>query len=146
MDKLHYDIDINAPREKVWQILWNDDTYRKWAAAFYPGSFMETDWKEGSKVLFLGPDRSGMVSKLNKKVDNEYMSFTHLGELHKGVEDLTSDRVKAFAGLQENYTLKDMDGKTRLSIDMDANEEFKKMFEGMWPKAIQIIKELSEAN
>ncbi len=146
MDKLHYDIDINAPREKVWQILWNDDTYRKWTAAFHPGSFAESDWNEGSKILFLGPDRSGMVSRIAKKVDNEYMSFEHLGELNKGVEDLTSDRVKAFAGSHENYTLKEVDGKTRLSMDMDVNEEFKKMFEGMWPKALQSIQELSEAN
>src|SRR5690348_4411565 len=113
MDKLHYDIDINAPREKVWQILWNDDTYRKWTEAFHPGSFAESDWNEGSKILFLGPDRNGMVARIAKKVDNEFMSFEHLGELHKGVEDLTSDRVKAFAGAHENYTLKDVNGKTR---------------------------------
>lgn len=146
MDKLNYDIDINAPREKVWQILWNDDTYRKWTEAFHPGSFAESDWNEGSKILFLGPDRNGMVARIAKKVDNEFMSFQHLGELHKGVEDLTSDRVKAFAGAHENYTLKDVDGKTRLTLDMDVNEEFKKMFEGIWPKALQSIKELSESN
>jgi uncharacterized protein YndB with AHSA1/START domain len=29
---------IDAPREKVWDILWADDTYQKWTAAFCEGS------------------------------------------------------------------------------------------------------------
>ena len=61
-----------------------------------------------------------------------------------GVEDTTSDRVKVWAGALENYTFIYKNGKTELVVDMDINEEFKEMFEGMWPKALQKLKSLCE--
>ena len=57
MKKLNFTTKIDAPKEKVWNTLWNDATYRAWTSAFAEGSFAETDnWKEGSKVLFLDPN------------------------------------------------------------------------------------------
>lgn len=44
----------------------------------------------------------------------------------------------------ENYTFKNKDGKTELLVDMDINDEYKEMFEDMWPKALQKLKEISE--
>jgi hypothetical protein len=52
--------------------------------------------------------------------------------------------VKQWAGSLENYTFKNKDGKTELLVDMDINDEYKEMFEGMWPKALQKLKEISE--
>ncbi len=66
MEKVQFKTTINAPREKVWQVLWNDATYREWTAAFQEGSYAETDWKKGSKVLFWMGNGSGMVSALLK--------------------------------------------------------------------------------
>ncbi len=147
MERLKFDITIDAPREKVWQVLWNDDTYRQWTEAFTPGSHMVTDLQEGSKVLFLGPDKSGMVSRIAKKVDNEYMAFEHLGEVTGGVEDTTSDKVKMWAGSIEDYKLTDNNGKTDLHIEVDGGEgEMLEMFKSMWPKALAKLKEISEAN
>ncbi|MEX0968196.1 MAG: hypothetical protein WD077_13225 [Bacteroidia bacterium] len=42
-------IGINAPKEKVWNVLLQDETYRIWTSAFEPTSYAVTDWKEGSK-------------------------------------------------------------------------------------------------
>lgn len=64
MATLHFETRINASRKKVWDVLWNDDTYPKWTAAFMPGSYAESDWKEGSKILFLDPERNGMLSMI----------------------------------------------------------------------------------
>ena len=50
MERKEFTIDINAPREKVWDVLWQDDSYRKWTSVFSEGSHAETDWKKGSKV------------------------------------------------------------------------------------------------
>ncbi|MEI9809230.1 MAG: SRPBCC domain-containing protein [Bacteroidota bacterium] len=144
MEKLHFNIVINATPEKVWKVLWTDDTYRKWTTAFTEGSYAETDWKEGSKVLFLDSNRQGMVSKIAESRPNEFMSFEHLGEVKDGVEDTSSERVKQWAGSHENYTLKKVDGKTELSIDMDINNEFKEMFAKIWPVALDNVKKLSE--
>ena len=84
---LKFQANINAPKEKVWEILWNDQTYRKWTAAFTEGSHAESDWNEGSKILFLSPKGDGMFSVIDKKIPNEQMTFRHLGEIKNGVEE-----------------------------------------------------------
>ena len=61
MEKAIYSIDITAPASHVWKILWADDTYRQWTSAFNPGSYAESDWKEGSKIKFLSPGGDGML-------------------------------------------------------------------------------------
>ena len=99
MEKINFSTDINAPKEKVWEVLWNDDSYRKWTSAFYEGSYAQTDnWKEGTKVLFLGPGGDGMVSRVAANKPNKFMSFEHLGVVKKGVEDTESEEVKDWAG------------------------------------------------
>ena len=144
MEKQEFKIDINAPREKVWNILWADDSYRAWTAAFSEGSHVITDWKKGSKVLFLDGKGMGMVSKIDDAIPNEYMSFEHLGYVKDGVEDVTSDKVKSWAGAHENYTLNDVAGKTELVVDMDINDEYKDYFTQTFPKALAKVKELAE--
>ncbi len=145
MEKLNFSISINASKEKVWEILWDDAGYRAWTAAFAEGSYAKTDnWKEGTKVLFLDPQGRSMVSMVAANKPNEFMSFKHLGEVKDGVEDTTSDAVKIWAGSTENYTLTEADGKTTLAIQMDITPEFKEMFKKMWPNALQNVKQLAE--
>jgi hypothetical protein len=144
MERMNFNVVIDATPEKVWKVLWTDATYRKWTSAFMEGSYAETDWKKGSKVLFLDGKGSGMVSKVADNRPNEFMSFEHLGEVKDGVEDTSSERVKEWAGAHENYTLKKVNGKTELIVDMDMNDEFKEMFTKIWPVALDNIKKLSE--
>lgn len=147
MEKINFSTSINAPREKVWDVLWNDDSYRKWTSAFTEGSYAETDnWKEGSKVLFLSPSGDGMVSKVASNKKNEYMSFEHLGVVKNGIEDTESESVKGWAGARENYTLIEENGKTKLVVDMDSTDEFKDYFVKTFPVALEKVKELSEKN
>ena len=150
MEKLNFSTNINAPREKVWEVLWNDDTYRKWTSAFMEGSYAETDnWKEGTKVLFLAPGGSGMVSTVARNKKNEFMSFKHLGEVKDGVEDTESEKVKQWAGATENYRLTDENGKTKLDVDLDVdntNGDFKNYFIKTFPIALEKVKELAEKN
>ncbi len=61
METKEFKISINAPKEKVWDVLWNDPFYRAWTSVFAEGSHAETDWKKGSKVLFLDNKGRGMV-------------------------------------------------------------------------------------
>jgi uncharacterized protein YndB with AHSA1/START domain len=145
MQRINFSISINTPKEKVWQVLWDDSSYRQWTSAFCEGSYAVTDnWKEGTKVLFLSPGGSGMVSTVAVNRANEYMSFKHMGEVKDGVEDTTSERVKVWAGSLENYTLAETGGVTELGIEIDITEEFKDMFMDMWPKALKLVKDLSE--
>jgi hypothetical protein len=146
MKKVRFNISINAPREQVWKILWEDASYRKWTRVFHEGSYAVTDWKKGSKVLFLSPDGEGMVSVIEEIRPDEYMSIKHLGMVKNGVEDLDSEETFKWSGAHENYTLKGMNGKTELIIDMDTTEDYFEYFSKIWPEALKIIKALSENN
>jgi hypothetical protein len=144
MKKHEFNTSIDAPREKVWDVLWNDATYRQWTAPFSAGSHAVTDWKKGSKVLFLDGRGHGMVSRIEENIPNEFMSIEHLGEVKDGVEDTQSEAVKAWAGAHENYTLRDNNGKTELTVEMDITDDFAEMFNNIFPKALAKVKELSE--
>lgn len=144
MEKINFKTEINAAPEKIWRILWTDETYRKWTSAFNEGSYAETDWNQGSKVLFLDGNGQGMVGRIAENRPNEYMSIEHLGLVKDGVEDTTSDEVKQWAGARENYTLKKVNGKTELIVDMDINDEYKEMFSQIWPRALENVKKLAE--
>ena len=144
MERHQFKTTINASPEKVWNILWGDNTYTQWTSAFGEGGRVETDWKEGSKVLFLDSTGQGMTSIIAEKKPNEFMSFKHLGGVKNGVEDLESPEVKAWSGAIENYTLKPVNGKTELIVDQDIADDYKESFLSMWPKALQKLKALAE--
>ncbi len=146
MEKINFSININAPKERVWKTLWDDATYTKWTSFFAEGSHAVTDWNEGSKVLFLDGKRSGMVSKIESKKPNEFISFQHFGEVKDGVEDTTSEKVKGWAGALESYSLKEINGKTTLTVDMDVVDEYKDFFLKTFPNGLQQVKLLSENN
>lgn len=139
MITLNFSVTINAPKEKVWDSLWNDANYREWTSAFSPGSFAETDWQEGSPVKFLSPSGDGMSSLIEKKVPNEEMTFKHLGEIKGGVES-----SKEWAGARESYRLKEINGVTELTVSMDSTEDFQSYFQDTFPKALAVVKQISE--
>ena len=146
MEKKEFKTTINAPREKVWNILWGNITYPEWTSVFAEGSRAETDWKKGSKVLFLDGKGEGMVSTIAENKPNEFMSIKHLGFVKNGVEDTNSEKVKEWAGALENYILKTINGKTELIVDMDITDEYKDYFEKTWPNALKKLKEMAEKN
>jgi uncharacterized protein YndB with AHSA1/START domain len=67
MERKEYQTRIKASREKVWEVLWGNETYPQWTSAFSEGSKVETTWEEGGKVLFLNGDNEGMVSRIAEK-------------------------------------------------------------------------------
>ena len=150
MAKLHFSITINAPIAKVWNTMLDDASYRIWSESFTPGSHYVGDWGRGSKILFLGPDPAtgklgGMVSRIKENRLQEYISIEHLGMVNDGTEDTTSEAVKAWAGVHENYTFREIGTSTEVLVDMDSlGIDFDEMFKGMWPKALQNLKELAE--
>lgn len=144
MKRLQFSIKIKAPREEVWDVLWNDATYKKWTSVFSEGSYAETDWKEGSKVLFLSSDGNGMFSTIAKKIPNEFMSFKHLGVVKEGKEQPADEETKNWSGALEDYTLKEANGVTEVSVKMDVTEDFQDYFNETFPKALEKVKELSE--
>jgi hypothetical protein len=139
MATLKFATKINAPKEKVWETLWNDSTYRQWTAAFMEGSYAKTDWKEGSKILFLTPKGDGMFAIIEKKIPNRQMTFRHLGEVKNGIEE-----AKDWGEARESYHLEDKNGITELDVQLDSVGEFEQYFNDTFPKALNILKQISE--
>jgi hypothetical protein len=144
MERLQFKITIDASPEKVWEALWSEATYPVWTSPFAEGGSVKTDWKKGSKVLFLDGNNEGMVSMIAENTPNEIMSFRHLGTYSNGVEDMEEARKKGWSGAIENYTLRAQNEKTLLIIDQDIDEEHKAMFTEIWPKALHELKTLAE--
>jgi hypothetical protein len=145
MDKIKFDINIKAPKEEVWNALWDNKHYAEWTSVFCEGSHVESDWAEGSKVIFLNGEGSGMVAIVETNDPHEFMSFKHIGMYANGVEDTESAEVQQWAGAHENYTLTTIsDGLTKLSIDVDTDEKYVTFFSDVWPKALAKVKEIAE--
>lgn len=152
MEKMHFSIVINAPKEKVWKTMLDKDTYKKWTDVFMPGSHYVGDWSKGSKILFLAPDEtgkmSGMVSQIKENQPYEFVSIENIGIVQDGKEDISSKEAKEWAGALENYTFKEIDGTTEVLVDLfavdDVADNYKEMFQDMWRKALQKLKELAE--
>lgn len=149
MEKLRRTIFISAPRERVWDVMLADDTYRQWTTAFTAGSYYKGDWSEGSKILFLGPSpdgsgEGGMVSRIKENRPHEFISIEHIGIVHNGIEDTESAEARKWAPAYENYTFAEKNGGTELTVEMDVDAKGKENFEKMWDEAFARLKEIAE--
>ncbi len=142
--KLNLSITINSPKEKVWKVLLEDQTYRQWAAAFMEGSYAKTDWQEGSKALFLGPDGDGMSSRIVKHIPNEVITIEHRGVVKDGEENFENEAAQAWRGTQETYRVREADNNTTLEIEQDVTDDYAEYFKKAWRKALEKIKILAE--
>jgi uncharacterized protein YndB with AHSA1/START domain len=141
MEQLHYTTDVDAPRSRVWKVLWDDASYRDWTSVFAEGSYAVSDWQEGSRIQFIDPtSNAGMVAIIETRTPNEHMCFRHIAELRDGREHPFPESGVG----RERYTLTETDGGTRLRVDLDAPAEYRQMFDDKFPKALRRVKELSE--
>jgi uncharacterized protein YndB with AHSA1/START domain len=145
MKKIRFDTTIAAPREVVWDVMLGADTYREWTAPFAEGSYFEGSWDEGAAIRFLGPGGGeGMVAVIAKNRRHEFVSIEHRGFIKDGVEDTTSEAVRAWAPAFENYTLRSEGTGTRLEVEMDVLPDFEEYMAKTWPQALSALKALSE--
>jgi len=144
MKKLHFQIDITAPKETVWRAMLEQKTYMEWTDVFSPGSYFEGSWDKGARIKFLGPGGDGMFSEIAENRKYEFISIRHLGEIQNGIPDTESPRAKAWTQALENYTFSEKNGITEVKVDVDTPEEFEKIFKNMWPIALKKLKEVSE--
>lgn len=142
--KLELSILINASKEKIWHVLLDDETYRKWTSVFCEGSYAEGSWDVGSKVHFKTPQGDGMVSRIKLHKPNEIITIEHYGILKNGIEEFDSDEVKKWADSYETYKVETEGSATMLYIEMLITDEYLEFMKTTWLKALEIVKELSE--
>lgn len=141
INRLQFSIDIKAKKVVIWEALWNENSYQEWTSVFTKGSYTVTDnWKEGSKVYFLAPDKSGIYSLITKHLPNKLMQFKHIGLVTNGKEQPLDDETKKWTGATESYQLLDEEHSVRLKIEIDVMDEHLEFMQNTFPKALEIIK------
>lgn len=141
---LKQSIEINAPKQKVWDVMLKDETYRQWTAAFHEGSYAVGNWEEGTKMIFTDGSGSGMVSIIKDHKPADEITIEHIGMLKDNKEDFESDEVKQWAGSLEKYKVTETDGKTMLGIEMDVVPEYEEFMNNAWKKALVLLKDIAE--
>jgi uncharacterized protein YndB with AHSA1/START domain len=148
MEKLRFEIEINAPAKKVYQTMLDEKHYREWTALFNPSSHYRGSWEKGEKILFIGEDENGnvggMVSRIKENIPHQFISIEHLGLLQGDQEITSGPEIDAWAGALENYTFIEKNGRTLLEVDVDSNKEYAKYFSETWPRALNKLKEICE--
>jgi len=144
METLEFKIRIKATPEKIWSVLWEDETYKKWTSAFCEGSYAVSDWNEGDKIHFMSPGGEGMNSIIEKKIPNEYMAFKHIGEIKDFKELPLNAETEKWSGYMETYRLIPDDEFTDVVSQVDVIEKHIDYFKEAFPKGLEAVKELSE--
>ena len=138
------EIDVDAPRERVWEVLTGDVTYRQWTAPFADGSYAETDWQEGSSVRFLGPEGTGLVGRVLASRCPEFLDIEYTGVVGGGGEDTESEQARLWSGTHETYRLAEAGGGTLLAISAPMEDAYYDDMVKAWDRALVRVKELAE--
>ncbi|MEW5764053.1 MAG: SRPBCC family protein [Acidobacteriota bacterium] len=145
MKHLRYSTRFDASPEVVWNTLFSLPTYRVWAGEFCEGSTFEGSWEEGTRMRFLGPGGSGIVSVIAENRPHRFLSIRHVGLLKEGVEVTDGEEAAAWVPAHENYTLSPAGSSTDLTVDLDVPGDFVEFMEDAWPRALARLKALCEA-
>jgi len=153
IEKLNFQIEINANKEKVWEKMLSDEGYRIWTSAFNSnGSWYEKEYKgalvPGEKVKFLGPDGEGKIGGMLSQVEavgkHEFIYFKHYGFVMNGIELTDTPEIKAWAPACENYTFTEIGNSTKVEIYIEVAAEWSAMMKDSWPKALLVLKDICE--
>ncbi|RZJ31212.1 MAG: SRPBCC domain-containing protein [Flavobacterium sp.] len=139
------EIEIAAPKDRVWTVLLEDTYSKDWYSLFSEGTTAQSDWIEGNKISFTDKSGNGIFGKIARKKPYEKLSFVYEGFLNHGIEDTESPMAKEFKGAEETYRLSDHDGNTLLSISCDMSDEMFNEMSRKWEAALQRIAELAHA-
>lgn len=139
MKNLEYQIQIHATAEKVWDVLFTQDSDKNWKSAVNEGSFFEGNWEEGTIMKFLDSENNGMYNLVEKNIPNQELKMKHIGWILNGElspqnwEDSTIE-----------YLLKPNENGILLTAKINALDEFVDFFNSKYPQNFQNIKNLAE--
>jgi hypothetical protein len=144
VEKFHFSIVIEAPKQKVWTKMLDKEGYEAWTSEFAAGSTFVGSWDKGAKIHFVGPEGQGMTSVIAENKPFEYISIKHLGYILKGVEDTESPEIKAWAPAYENYTISENNGVSEVKVDIEIMPGLEEYMQETWPKALTKLKSICE--
>ncbi len=124
--------------------MWEPENYKLWISPFGEGSHYKTDqFSKGAKIHFLTPQGEGMNCNIleiekHKKVVFEYMSAI------KSFKEIPFDPEYDWTGARESYSLQKIQNGIKLTIQIDTDPIHIDFMNSTFPKAMQLLKQLSE--
>lgn len=142
MKELRFSVDIRAPKERVWDILWQDKTFRDWAGLIDPGTYMQGELQEGNEVQYISAENGyGVTSLVEKLVPAEFLLLRHQADTQDAG---ARGREKQWTGGTESYSLTENSGITTLAVAFGVPPELEDYFLAAYPKALERVKVLAE--
>lgn len=142
MKEMQFSIDISATKERVWDTLWRDETFREWASIIDPGTYMVGELKEGNEIQFISSENGyGVTSLVEKLVENEALLLRHRADTQSSGKQ---ERENEWTGGKESYSLTEKDGTTTLTVVFDVPLEMEEYFKVNYPKALERVGGLAE--
>lgn len=139
---MQFSIEIHATKNRVWNTLWQDETFREWASIIDPETYMVGDLKEGNEIQFISSASGyGVTSLVEKLVTSEFLLLRHRIDPQEGGK---REREKEWADGEERYSLVEKDGTTTLTVIFDVPSELEEEFKVNYPKALGRVKVLAE--
>jgi uncharacterized protein YndB with AHSA1/START domain len=138
-DIMRKKIRITASAEQVWRVLL--DPNNKWAAAFGEGTLAQTDWNEGSSIIWT--DLSGAVGArgvIKKKIENRELVLSYYDEIENKPGETTGEYVESFR-IEEDPE----DGVILTAESGPLPKKYIEAHGAMWDKAMAAIQSISES-
>jgi hypothetical protein len=149
MEKMQFTALIGAEASKVYDTMLAQDTYRQWTSVFNPSSEYEGTWNKGAKIRFVGTNKEGkkegMVGLVHENIPNQFVSVEYTGLVDGENEVTEGPLVGDWVGSFENYTFKQENGATTLTVDVDVHDTMIDYFKETYPNALTKLKELCES-
>ena len=141
-----YSISIDAPKDRVWNMMMNKEHYIDWAKAFSEEATFDGEFHQGAYINFIDPGMGGTKAHIEIFKPYDHFLARHIALISKeGVEDTDSEMAKKWIGCTEAYTLTEEGDNTKLLVEIESHEEFHQMFNDSWPKALNLLKSLCES-
>lgn len=130
-------IRINASAKDIWNIILHPD--KQWGLAFGGGATAETDWKEGSPIIWRDMQNNiGANGVVEIHKPEEYLQLRYYDNVQPKPGERLGDYYEKFAIVPGN-------NECILSVEIGKIETgYIPSHQGMWDSALSIIKELSE--
>ena len=142
MEDMQFSVLIKANRDDVWDVLWQDETFRDWAGLIDPGTYMRGELKEGNEVEFISDENGyGVRSLVVAMIKGEFLLLHHEADTQDAG---LRQRENEWTGGQERYVLIEENGVTELTVTSSVPVEMEEFFMVNYPKALQRVKELAE--
>lgn len=145
MANLEYSVEIDAPQEKVWEVLHHDDSYLEWVKAFSENPQISGKWQEGREITFYDPQCGGTVAVIEDFTPYKRIALRHIATLTTDMKrETTGEETEKWIGSKDIYILEGDSEKTVLTIEMHTHEQFAEIFSSCWPETLANIKRIAE--